>query len=86
MFVWSCGRVVVWSCVRVFVCSCVRVFVCSCVCSFIRSFVRSCAIPHFSRRVRAVWLYSLWISVMHVQHVLIYVMYLPHFSRRVMVA
>ena len=46
----------VCSCVRVFVCSCVRVFVRSCVCVFVCSFVRWCALPNFSRRVRAVFM------------------------------
>ena len=36
------------------------------VCLFVCLSVRSCARPHFSRRVRIVWLYSLWISVMYV--------------------
>ena len=45
---------------------------------FVRSFVRSFVC--YWRIFHAVWLYSLWISVMYE------VMYLPHFSRRVMVA
>ena len=48
---------------------CLRTFINAFVHVFVRSFVRSFVhvlLPHFLRRVRAVWLYSLWISVMYV--------------------
>ena len=53
----------------------VRTFICSLRFEEEEDFVRV-LLPHFSRRLLHIWLYSLWKSVMYVL--------LPHFSRRVL--